>query len=65
LFKFEGNKVLEISGWMFSAGIVVFSGSLYILCASNVGKWGAVTPFGGVMFLIAWALLAYFVFKTL
>lgn len=65
LLRFEGNKTLEWSGIMFAIGIFVFSGSLYVLCATNVGKWGAVTPFGGVMFMIGWALMAYFVFKNL
>ena len=39
------------AGWLFAAGIVVFSGSLYILAISGVRWWGAVTPIGGVCFL--------------
>src|SRR5579884_3912541 len=41
------------------AGIVLFSGSLYALALSGVRLLGAVTPFGGVAFIIAWFLLAY------
>ena len=40
-----------------AAGTVLFSGSLYVLALTNI-KWiGAITPFGGVLFLIGWALL--------
>ncbi len=46
------------AGWLFAAGIVVFSGSLYILAISGVRGWGAVTPIGGVCFLAGWAALA-------
>ncbi len=46
------------AGWLFVAGIVVFSGSLYILAISGARWWGAVTPIGGVCFLAGWAALA-------
>jgi len=41
------------------AGIVLFSGSLYILALSGIRLLGAVTPFGGMAFIIGWALLAF------
>ena len=41
------------------AGIVLFSGSLYVLAISGVRMLGAVTPFGGLSFIAAWLLLAY------
>lgn len=41
------------------AGIVLFSGSLYALALSGVRALGAVTPFGGVAFIVAWGLLAF------
>ena len=44
---------------LFSLGIVFFSGSLYALALSGVRALGAITPIGGVMFIIAWALLAW------
>jgi uncharacterized membrane protein YgdD (TMEM256/DUF423 family) len=47
------------AGWLFVAGIVLFSGSLYILALSGVRRLGAVTPIGGLAFLIGWGLLAY------
>ncbi len=45
-------------GWLFTGGIVIFSGSLYVLALSGVRWLGAVTPLGGVALLAAWALLA-------
>jgi uncharacterized membrane protein YgdD (TMEM256/DUF423 family) len=44
-----------VAGWAFVAGIVLFSGSLYALALSGVRRWGAVTPFGGLAFLVGWA----------
>jgi uncharacterized membrane protein YgdD (TMEM256/DUF423 family) len=49
---------LNIAGWAFLLGIVLFSGSLYVLTVTGVTKWGMVTPFGGVAFLVGWAALA-------
>ena len=41
------------------AGILLFSGSLYVLAVSGVKMLGAVTPFGGVSFIAAWVMLAF------
>ncbi len=46
------------SGWLFVAGTVLFSGSLYALALSGVRAIGAVTPFGGVAFIAGWIALA-------
>lgn|SRR5487761_2042759 len=46
------------------AGIVLFSGSLYVLALSGVKMLGAVTPFGGVAFIAAWLMLAYQLLKA-
>jgi len=43
---------------LFLAGIVLFSGSLYLLALSGAGMLGAITPLGGVLFLAGWAMLA-------
>lgn len=43
----------------FLAGTLVFSGSLYILCATGIRWMGAITPLGGLSFLAGWALLAW------
>jgi uncharacterized membrane protein YgdD (TMEM256/DUF423 family) len=45
--------------WLLAAGILIFSGSLYLLAVTGVGALGAITPFGGVAFLVAWLLLAW------
>lgn len=52
------NKFLDYSGYSFLVGSVIFSGSLYVLCLTNVTKWGAVTPIGGVVLIAGWAMLA-------
>lgn len=46
------------AGWLFTAGIILFSGSLYVLALSGIRWLGAITPLGGVCFLAGWALLA-------
>ena len=46
----------------FTAGIVLFSGSLYLLSLSGITMFGAVTPFGGLLFIIGWVLLFWTVY---
>jgi uncharacterized membrane protein YgdD (TMEM256/DUF423 family) len=46
------------AGWCFLAGVVLFSGSLYLLVLTGQRWLGAVTPVGGILFLVGWALLA-------
>jgi uncharacterized membrane protein YgdD (TMEM256/DUF423 family) len=48
-----------LAGWLFVAGIVLFSGSLYALALTGVRGLGAVTPFGGVIFLAGWIAFAW------
>lgn len=47
------------AGWLFTAGIVVFSGSLYLLALTGTRWLGAVTPLGGLCFLAGWAAAAW------
>lgn len=47
----------NVAGWLFISGVVIFSGSLYILALSSVRAWGAVTPIGGLLLLIGWLSL--------
>ena len=47
-----------LAGGSFAAGTVLFSGSLYALALTGIRRFGAITPFGGVAFLIGWAALA-------
>jgi uncharacterized membrane protein YgdD (TMEM256/DUF423 family) len=46
------------AGWLFVAGTVLFSGSLYALAVSGIRWLGAITPLGGVAFLAGWLMLA-------
>ena len=54
----EQTKALRNSGWLMVGGIVIFSGSLYALAITGIKYLGAITPLGGLCFLIAWATLA-------
>jgi uncharacterized membrane protein YgdD (TMEM256/DUF423 family) len=47
------------AGWCFVVGVLLFSGSLYVLSTTGVRWLGAITPFGGVAFLVGWGLLAW------
>jgi uncharacterized membrane protein YgdD (TMEM256/DUF423 family) len=51
------RRALVVAGWLFVAGIVAFSGSLYLLAITGVASWGAVTPLGGIAWLGAWLCL--------
>ncbi|GIV57537.1 MAG: membrane protein [Rhodothermaceae bacterium] len=50
---------LQAAGALFTAGIVLFSGSLYVLVLTDTPWLGAVTPFGGVAFLMGWAMVVW------
>lgn len=58
MLHMPASGTLRWSGILFVAGIVVFSGSLYVLSFSGVRWLGAITPLGGVAFLAGWLLLA-------
>jgi len=51
------RRALDLAGWCFLLGIVLFSGSLYALTLTGDTYWAFVTPFGGVLFLVGWAAL--------
>jgi uncharacterized membrane protein YgdD (TMEM256/DUF423 family) len=55
----ERKKFPAFAWWSFLAGIVVFSGSLYMLAVTNLHWLGAITPIGGAGFLAGWAALAF------
>lgn len=61
--RWPGTTV-AVAGWLFVAGVVVFSGSLYTLVLTGQRWLGAVTPLGGVCFLAGWALLAWTAFRA-
>jgi len=53
-------RLLTIAGWSFISGMVLFPGSLYALALTGASGLGAMTPLGGVAFLVGWACLAIF-----
>lgn len=55
---------LRWAGWLMTAGIIIFSGSLYILALSGIRWMGAITPVGGLCFIIAWIFLLIAVLKS-
>lgn len=48
------SKKLNVAGWMFLIGVILFSGSLYVLSISGIKVLGAITPLGGIAFIIGW-----------
>jgi len=52
------SRAAAAAGWLFTAGIVLFSGSLYALALTGIRVLGAITPLGGVCFLAGWVALA-------
>lgn len=54
-----GAPTAVAAGWLFTVGIALFSGSLYLLVLTGPRWLGAITPLGGVAFLAGWALLAW------
>jgi len=58
-----GNESSSAAGWAFSAGITVFSGSLYLMVLTGERWLGAVTPLGGLAFLVGWAALGWSFFR--
>ena len=46
------------AGWAFLVGIVLFSGSLYLMSLTGIKRLGMITPFGGAAFLVGWACVA-------
>lgn len=64
LYAKVNSSTLRLSVWMFVAGILLFSGSLYIMAIFNTTKVALITPLGGVCFLVGWILFAVEVAKA-
>jgi len=54
----QATPWLDGAGWLFLAGIVVFSGSLYVMTLTGIRWLGAITPLGGLAFILGWTALA-------
>ncbi|MFK7976007.1 MAG: DUF423 domain-containing protein [Halioglobus sp.] len=59
------SALLRSSGWLFFVGIIVFSGSLYVLSITGLRWLGAITPLGGLAFIAAWVCLTCYSWKLL
>lgn len=52
------SRLLELSGWCFLSGILLFSGSLYLLALTDMRSLGIITPIGGLAFIAGWSTLS-------
>ena len=55
--KIQPELQLSLAGWAFIIGIILFSGSLYVLAVTGIKSLGMITPIGGVFFIIGWVSL--------
>ena len=58
------DSLIFISGWLFFIGIFMFSGSLYLISLTGITAIGVITPIGGILWILAWALFAIAVLKN-
>jgi uncharacterized membrane protein YgdD (TMEM256/DUF423 family) len=56
LMHFNTSKALKWSGYLFVVGILLFSGSLYVMTITGIKALGIITPFGGTVWIAAWFL---------
>jgi uncharacterized membrane protein YgdD (TMEM256/DUF423 family) len=56
--RMPGTSLPLAAGWLFIIGVVIFSGSLYLLALTGTRAMGAITPIGGVLLIVGWALLS-------
>ena len=55
--KIQPEIQLSMAGWSFVFGIIMFSGSLYIVAITGIKSLGIITPIGGILFIIGWVFL--------
>ena len=58
LMKDRPGPLLRMAGWAFASGVLLFSGSLYVLALDGPRLFGPITPLGGVAFIVGWIALA-------
>ena len=63
-FSQWSSQLALVAGWLFVAGIVIFSGSLYTLSLTGIRQLGAITPIGGLAFIVGWFLLVLAALRT-
>lgn len=54
-----GGAAAGVAGWAFVGGVTLFSGSLYLMTVTGQTKLGAITPVGGLLFMVGWAAIAF------
>lgn len=59
------SSLANWTGWLFLGGIIIFSGSLYVMAGTNAKWLGAITPIGGLAFIIGWVLWLVDVYQRL
>ena len=57
------SKTINYSGYSFLFGVLIFSGSLFLICFTGIKVFGAVAPIGGTLMILGWALLFWSVLK--
>jgi len=63
--RLPASGLLRAAGWTMFAGILLFSGSLYVLALSRTPWVGFITPFGGLAFIVSWLLVAVATYREL
>ena len=63
IIQYQLGYNLNISGWSFFWGIALFCGSLYVIALADIRWIGAITPIGGILFIVGWIWLAFQVYR--
>tara|TARA_B100000700_G_scaffold270807_1_gene313232 strand:+ start:1759 stop:2133 length:375 start_codon:yes stop_codon:yes gene_type:complete len=58
------DNILLMPAYLMIAGVIIFSGSLYILVLTNIRWLGAITPFGGSLLIFSWFILAFNIYRS-
>ncbi len=63
LFHFPKSRMIQASGWLMLLGILLFSVTIYVYSLTGIRSMTMITPFGGLSFITAWAILAVALWK--
>lgn len=63
MLQFPQLTLLKFSGWLLVAGMVIFSGSLYVMALTGIKWLGAITPIGGMAFISGWLTMAIAIYN--
>ncbi|QOJ33708.1 MAG: DUF423 domain-containing protein [Nitrospira sp.] len=63
-FRETGHRLVATAGWLLCMGILLFSGSLYLVSLAGIKWLGAVTPLGGLSFITGWLCLGWSVWRN-